>query len=178
MLHGDGMSVKAVGDVFSRAGFGLSKSTLYSYINDVTGGGTPMSQEKSTGRAALLTQYQKDVMAGLILEREPARQQSEAVKQLVKVPFHAGWSIVAVKNANWRYWTLVLRNPQTETLEDFFLVSVVGGGGGKATPFLLAPLCVECGIKATHLCGSCLSVGFCIDHGQENAHRERECVGR
>jgi hypothetical protein len=104
---------------------------------------------------------------------EPARQQSEAVKQLVKVPFHAGWSIVGIKNANWRYWTLVLRNPQTKTLEDYFLITApMGGEGPVAPPFLLALLCAECGEKATHLCGACMSVGFCIEHGQENGHRE------
>lgn len=104
-------------------------------------------------------------------------------KQLVKVPFHAGWSIVSVKNASWRHTTLVLRNPQTKRVEDFFLISSAttaagaGGEGASSLPFLLAPICAECGAKATHLCGACLSVGFCVAHGEQNAHGRGEGCG-
>jgi hypothetical protein len=111
----------------------------------------------------------RDLLEGVWV-RVQYEQQAAQAKQLIKVPFHAGWSIVAIKNANWRYWTLVLRNPQTKAHEDFFLVSPIGGGAATTPPFMLAPLCAQCGVKATHMCGSCLSVGFCIDHGQENTH--------
>jgi hypothetical protein len=90
------------------------------------------------------------------------------------VPFHAGWSIAAVKNANWRYWTLLLHNPQTKAFEDFFLIAPLQGEG---PPLLLAPICAECGVKATHLCGLCLSVGFCIEHGEESEHAVRGVCG-
>ncbi len=83
----------------------------------------------------------------------------------VKVPFHAGWSIVAIKSANWRYWTFSLRNPCTNEVEDFFLFA--GGSGIK--PFLVAK-CIDCGLNASHLCGACETVGFCPAHGAESKH--------
>jgi len=45
-----------------------------------------------------------------------------------------------------------LRNPQTKKLEDFFLIAPVASGEGgapAAPPLMLAPLCAECGLKAT-----------------------------
>ena len=47
-----------------------------------------------------------------------------------------------------RYWTLVLRNPQTKAHEDFFLVAPLSSDEGSP-PLMLAPLCAECGLKAT-----------------------------
>jgi hypothetical protein len=91
--------------------------------------------------------------------------------ELVKVPFHAGWSIVAIKSANWRYWTFALRNPRTDAVEDFFVFV----GGSAIKPFLLAK-CIECGADASHLCGTCEEVGFCAEHGGESKHPERCAV--
>ena len=43
---------------------------------------------------------------------------NEAQRELIKVPYKAGWEIVSIKSANWRYWILVLRNPQTRMVEE------------------------------------------------------------
>lgn len=40
------------------------------------------------------------------------------LKEIVKIPFHAGWSIVSIKNASWRYWTVTLREPGKDILVD------------------------------------------------------------
>ena len=57
-------------------------------------------------------------------------------KELIKIPFKAGWRIIAVKNANWRYWTVVLQNPQTRVLEDYFVFAGGGTCSTKPGPFL------------------------------------------
>ena len=83
-------------------------------------------------------------------------------KQLIKVPFKAGYQCVSIKAANFRYMVVVLRNPVTRLLEDYFLFS---GNVDNTTikPFLVAA-CIECGSRATHLCRSCLDVAYCGDH--------------
>jgi hypothetical protein len=57
-------------------------------------------------------------------------------KELIKIPFKAGWKLIAVKNANWRYWTVVLQNPQTRALEDYFVFAGGGTYSTKPGPFL------------------------------------------
>jgi hypothetical protein len=32
-------------------------------------------------------------------------------RELIKIPYYAGWNIVAIKNVNWRYWTVTLQKP-------------------------------------------------------------------
>jgi hypothetical protein len=84
-------------------------------------------------------------------------------KELIKIPFKAGWIIVSVKNANWRYWTVVLKSPKGE-IEEFILFS--GGlaqDGSNNKPFFIAA-CLDCGERATHLCKNCVNVGFCLKH--------------
>lgn len=94
------------------------------------------------------------------------------VKELIKVPFKAGWTLVSVKNANWRYWTVVLRAPREEhQAEEYILFA-----GGLARPsdqhkISLIATCVHCGENASHLCGGCQNVGFCDNHG-EHEHRD------
>ncbi len=92
---------------------------------------------------------------------------SPPVKEELKVPFKAGWKVEAVKNANWRFWTVVLKNPlnNQQQREEYLLYS----GGLPAfekKPFLVAS-CIDCGIKATYLCRTCRNVGFCDKHGEE-----------
>ena len=60
---------------------------------------------------------------------------NEPQRELIKVPYKAGWDIVSIKSANWRYWILVLRNPQTRMVEEYFLFA---GGGERPRPFLVA----------------------------------------
>jgi hypothetical protein len=42
-------------------------------------------------------------------------------KEEIRIPYHAGWRIVAVKNANWRYWTLVVQEPITGATSELLL---------------------------------------------------------
>jgi hypothetical protein len=79
--------------------------------------------------------------------------------ELVKVPFHAGWTIVRIKNVNWRYWSFVLKNPKTNKEEEF----QIGLKGGIAS-------CIEYGEQARFLCGGCEDVGYCDDHKNEQGH--------
>jgi hypothetical protein len=81
------------------------------------------------------------------------------LKELIKVPFKAGWMIMSVKNANWRYWTVVLKSPRGE-VEEFILFS--GDLEVSNKPFIAA--CIDCGERATHLCKKCVNVGFCLKH--------------
>jgi hypothetical protein len=99
-------------------------------------------------------------------------ESKEKHKQLIKLPYHAGWTIESIKTVNWRYWTLTLRNPKTKQLEDFILF--VGGSLGHAgnlQPFLGAR-CVDCLGEASHACGTCLEMAFCEKHAEAHAHRE------
>jgi hypothetical protein len=95
-----------------------------------------------------------------------------AVKEPIKIPFKAAWTIVSVKNANWRSWTVVLRPPQGEELQEYVLFA--GGivrDGSAATKLELVASCIECGQVASHVCGGCENVGFCEEHG-EHEHRD------
>ena len=90
--------------------------------------------------------------------------QEEKPKTLIKVPFKAGWKMVSIKAANFRYIVVALQNPVApHTIEDRFLFV-----GGAAAPYALEPFlvaaCIECGAKATHLCGHCMDVGYCLEH--------------
>ena len=90
--------------------------------------------------------------------------QEEKPKTLIKVPFKAGWKMVSIKAANFRYMVVALQNSVSpDTIEDHFVF--VGGAVApyNLQPFLMAA-CVECGAKATHLCGHCLDVGYCLEH--------------
>ena len=52
----------------------------------------------------------------------------EAVKQKkerIQVPFTSDWQLVAIKNANWRYWTVVLKPPYKNTIEEYFLFRII-----------------------------------------------------
>jgi hypothetical protein len=44
-------------------------------------------------------------------------------KEIIKIPLKPGWKIVSIKNANWRYWTIVLRNPESKLVEDYLLLA-------------------------------------------------------
>jgi hypothetical protein len=43
------------------------------------------------------------------------------VKEEIKIPYHAGWKIVSVKNANRRYWTVVVQHPVSKDVSEVFL---------------------------------------------------------
>lgn len=88
----------------------------------------------------------------------------------VKVPFKAGWTIITIKGANWRHWTLVLRNPQTGASDEFLLCAVAARD--RPAPLLVSS-CIECAVVATRLCATCRSVGFCNAHGETHDHPER-----
>jgi hypothetical protein len=94
------------------------------------------------------------------------------VREQIKVPFKAGWDIVAIKNANWRYWSVALKNPQTGGVEEFLLFAGGLRVDGTTKPFLIAS-CVECGARATHLCKNCTNVGFCPTHAETHDHLEK-----
>jgi hypothetical protein len=100
-------------------------------------------------------------------------QRRPVVREEIKVPFKAGWTIVSIKNANWRYWTIVLKSPRTTNIVEEHLLFAGGlhGGDGSPKPFLIAQ-CIQCGTKATGLCSSCLNVGFCKEHGETHDHLE------
>jgi hypothetical protein len=40
------------------------------------------------------------------------------LKEIVKIPFHAGWRIISIKNANWRYWTVTLKEHGKDVVVD------------------------------------------------------------
>lgn len=70
VLHSDGMSYAQVADVFSRAGYPVSRSTAHSYAQTVASGGKAMSDEKGTGRSPALDEAAQRVMVGFVLDRE------------------------------------------------------------------------------------------------------------
>jgi hypothetical protein len=96
---------------------------------------------------------------------------SNRESEMVKIPVKEGYTLVSVKNANWRYWTVVLRNLKTGLFEDYLLFHGCGGQH-HSKPFLVA-MCIDCGVKATKLCGKCKNIGFCGEHGDENGHSKR-----
>ncbi len=96
---------------------------------------------------------------------------SDKQSEALKVPVKEGYTLVSVKNANWRYLTVVLRNLKTGVFEDYLLFNGCGGQH-HSKPFLVAT-CIDCGVKASRLCGKCKNVGFCGEHGDENGHLKR-----
>jgi hypothetical protein len=42
-------------------------------------------------------------------------------REEIKIPYHAGWKILSVKNANWKYLTVVVQHPGSKQLEELFL---------------------------------------------------------
>jgi hypothetical protein len=42
-------------------------------------------------------------------------------KEEIWIPYHAGWRIMSIKNANWRYWTLAVQEPITGALSELLL---------------------------------------------------------
>jgi hypothetical protein len=42
-------------------------------------------------------------------------------KEEIRIPYHAGWRIVSIKNANWRCWTLVVQEPITGMTSELLL---------------------------------------------------------
>jgi len=62
----------------------------------------------------------------------------------VKLPFKAGWPIVRIRSANWRYWIVTLQDPATKKLGDYIFFATGGRSSNMATPFLVAS-CLECG---------------------------------
>jgi hypothetical protein len=42
-------------------------------------------------------------------------------KEEIWIPYHAGWRIMSIKNANWRYWTLVVQEPTTGAMSELLL---------------------------------------------------------
>jgi hypothetical protein len=60
-------------------------------------------------------------LSGDIKDEEPHNTRP-LYREPIKVPYKAGWKIVSIKNANWRFWTLVLRNPRTNFLEEYWLI--------------------------------------------------------
>ncbi len=92
------------------------------------------------------------------------------VKEPITIPFKAAWSIVSFKNANWRSWTVALKVPQQEQVEDYVLIAT-GGNKAPEKKQELIPSCIHCGDVASHLCGGCENVGFCEEH-VEHEHRD------
>jgi hypothetical protein len=90
----------------------------------------------------------------------------------IKIPFKAAWTIVSIKNANWRSLTVALRAPQGEEQQEYV---VLAGGivrdSSAATKLALVASCIECGQVASHVCGGCENVGFCEEHA-EHEHRD------
>jgi hypothetical protein len=68
------------------------------------------------------------------------------LKEQIKIPFKAAWTIVSIKNANWRSWTVVSRPPQGEEHQEYVLLA---GGfvreGSAATKLSLVASCIGCG---------------------------------
>jgi hypothetical protein len=44
-----------------------------------------------------------------------------AQKEEIRIPYHAGWRIMSIKNANWRYWTLMVQEPITGAMSELLL---------------------------------------------------------
>lgn len=42
-------------------------------------------------------------------------------REEIKIPHRAGWMIVSVKNANWKYLTVVVQDPKQQVVEELFL---------------------------------------------------------
>lgn len=55
-------------------------------------------------------------------QASPPNAPDTMYREVIKVPYKAGWKIVSIKNANWRFWTLVLQNPRTKLLEEYWLL--------------------------------------------------------
>ncbi len=51
-------------------------------------------------------------------------KQAQRTDLIAKSEGTTGWEIVAIKAANWRYWTLTLREPKKARLADVFLITI------------------------------------------------------
>ena len=92
-----------------------------------------------------------------------------AVNEPIKVPFKAAWTIVSIKNASWRSWTLALTPPHQEgQVEEYVLFAPAKSDEAKLQ---LVATCIQCGTKASHVCGGRENAGFCEEHG-EHEHRD------
>ena len=81
-------------------------------------------------------------------------EQQGSRSTLVKMPFQM--TVVNIQNANWKYWSVILRNAGKEDEFQF-----------SSSPSKIMS-CIDCGEKAKYLCGKCLEVGFCEKH--KNTH--------
>jgi transposase len=97
-LHDDGMTVEAIGKAYKKSGFSLSQDTLYNYINAIASGGTPMSQEKATGRKRALDEDEEAIITGLFLLREDEQKVSSRLtyKEFAKEMFDAKLDVSTV----------------------------------------------------------------------------------
>ncbi len=50
-------------------------------------------------------------------------ESSNTRKEVVQILGHAGWNILSIKNANWRFLTIVAEGAKTKRREEFFLFS-------------------------------------------------------
>jgi len=82
---------------------------------------------------------------------------------------------MGIKQANWRYWILVLQHPETKEWQDYMLLA----HGAKINqefqtwPFLLG--CVVCGEPATQQCSEkkCREKAiYCNDVGSDKKHKQ------
>ncbi len=48
---------------------------------------------------------------------------SPSNKEVIQIPRHAGWNILSIKNANWRFLTVVAEDAKSKRVEEFFLFS-------------------------------------------------------
>ena len=47
---------------------------------------------------------------------------SKQQREQIKIPHHAGWEIVTIKNVNWKYWIVTLKCPRKGSASDFLIM--------------------------------------------------------
>jgi len=103
----------------------------------------------------------------------------------IRVPHRAGWPIVGIKSANWRSWTLTLRDPKTQQLHDYVLlaggVTMHDNNTTSSTfqlqPFLLGAQCMVCDACATHKCARGCGAVYCQGCLPPNHHTCQQASG-
>ena len=70
VLKKRGTTMAEVESVFKEAGFPISKSTLYSYVQAAEAGSTPLSASKASGAKKKLGELERRILAGYFLHRE------------------------------------------------------------------------------------------------------------